>query len=168
MPYFSNIKQLNNYISQVVGNAVDNIAEEIKDRIYEQVASSYHSSLGGGYYQYEPTFQLLHSITKVRTINTKNLIEIEVFFDTSKIEGEMTKTYWNKHVGMGGKTTTRNGKDIIESLPFWLEEGVSASTGTLYPREGWHVVADIYATYMVLYKSEIIRLLKAKYGITAK
>lgn len=168
MPYFKDVKQLNNHIYQVVSATVDKIAEEIKDQIYDQVERNYISSLGGGYYQYEPTFQLLHSITKVRTVNTKNLIEIEVFFDTSKIKGTKTDTYWNQHMGMGGTTTTKKGNNIIESLPFWLEEGLSASTGTLYPREGWHTVADIYATYMCTFKDEIIRLLKVRYGIKAE
>lgn len=170
MPYFSSVKELNKHIHKMVSDAVDEIAEDIKDSIYQQVKSSYMSSLGrNGYYQYEPTFQLLNSITKVRTVNTNSLIEIEVFFDTSKLEGIVNNDrYWNQHLGRSGQDTTKSGSSIAEALPFWLEEGLSKSTGTLFPREGWHIVSSMYYEYVMRYKSEVIRLLKAKYGIVAK
>lgn len=167
---FSSISKMQEYVVQAINDIIDDIAEDVRMDLRDIVRDNYKSSVSRGqsdYFAYTPTFEFLESITKAKAISDRNTINIEIYFDPSKMTPEMrSHEWWNAHMGFYGEVeNVWNGMSVPELIPFWIEYGTSKG---MYPREGANNVKTIFELYQKALPKLIIQELKARYNIKTK
>lgn len=129
MPTFNNLKSLENYLMKNNKDVLKliglQIEKEMKDFIMRELYQKYNPS------DYSRTYEYINSLTVSQVYENKDGYEIEIFFDSDKINArEVSDRYWNQHMSV-------DGSDFAEFLPYAIEYGTS---GSLYDRKGIKVV----------------------------
>ena len=172
MPQFSSISELNAYINVVVQEILDKISSDVEERVFNLVKERLYDPPGrnmGGYTgaYYDTTYDFLTSVTRAEPKFSDGKIEVEIYYDSNKImpQYRSEEEYWNVHMDTDEQVEDIwNGMSIPELLPLWMEYGTNKG---LAPRNGIHVMQDVYNDLKKTYKSEFIKELK-KYGIKVK
>lgn len=168
MKTFSSVSALNDYLVEVINEVINDIAEEIETDLREKVREAYISTIGNkdDYFKYTPTYEFLNSITRPRAEVKNGEINIEIYFDPSKMTPKFREDeYWNAHMGMSGQEDdVWNGMSVPELLPFWIEYGTQNG---MYRREEADSVGKVFRLYEQIFSQLIIKELKKRYGIKA-
>lgn len=172
MPECRSVDELNSYVRLYVLRVIQDIADEVREDVYKDVRQEYNDSIRrislsnkDEYFQYEHTFDVLESISQPKAKLVGKTIEVEIYYDSSKITPFLNKNnYWNSHMDIIQQTTW-NGASIPEMIPVWLERGTESG---LAPREGWGIMEKWCQMLKRTLKGRVQRELKARYGLKVK
>ena len=125
MPSFNNLKSLYLYIQDQVQDSLKEVSKLIQEEVKQYIEINLYNEPTQSY---QRTRELLESIS-VRPISEGgNVIEFEIYYDTTKINPYINNdSIWNAHADI-------DGKDVSSLVPLWVEEGTKYPS--LYPRKG--------------------------------
>ncbi|MDD4779013.1 MAG: hypothetical protein PHT02_00220 [Tissierellia bacterium] len=134
-------KIINKFMKQIEESVIvdlNKIGEEVKGVLRNNVRVLWYERNGMNWepQDYERTYQLIDSITCKKVIKIGNKYQVEIFFDTDKIQpmyGTDDK-HWTRHMSVV------NYSDVSEAIPLWIEEGNNNSR--IYSYEGVHPVQE--------------------------
>ena len=133
---FSDFNSLIKHLENNILIDVQKIGEEVKTVLKNNVRVLWYERNGTGWtpQDYERSFQLINSITCKKAIKVGNKYQVEIYFDTDKIQpmyGTDDKP-WTRHMSI------TDFEDVSEAIPLWIEEGNNNSP--IYSYEGVHPV----------------------------
>lgn len=140
MPDFKDMQGLERYIKMTLEQALKEVAKETAEFLSQRVQSDIYRKAESNYY--ERTREFLNAITQSQVKRVGNELQIEVFFDSSKIyphSSTPNSGKFNAHMSLDG-SASYNGRSIGDWLVEWLEEGFSG--GVLPPQEGHFFIKE--------------------------
>lgn len=133
MQTHNSIESLLNQIKKDMRPSLRQVGERIRTELRQYVLENWYNSRPTTEF-YDRTMQLINSITVSQIIETGNTMNIQVYFDSSKIIATVTEDgKWNQHASI-------HGEDVSESIPYYIEEG---NKSPLYSYDGIHSVENI-------------------------
>jgi hypothetical protein len=152
MPEFRSLDSLFNYINKNIQTKLPQLTQQIEQTIKDYIMERHYSWQPS---DYSHTYQYVNSLTVSKIRESSDGYEVELYFDTSKIQPlpHDEDRRWNKHMDMYGNP-------VNEFIPLWLEEGTN---NPYYSHPGNHAIRDTYEEFKNgKAVKELLILLKSK------
>lgn len=167
MPKIDNGKRLKRALDGILKKALEEISTQVRDEIHEYLLVDFYMRLEytPTKESYERTYELLQSITASIVENKKGVLNVDVYFDISKINAYENVNGWNSHMSL-------NGDDFYEDRPIsswlieWIEEGNSGTMGN-NPIKGIHMLKET-SQWTNENLDRIIKSIFGRYGLKLK
>ena len=118
MATFKDCNELHDYLEKKTKEIlIDKISKEVRATLIDNVEKMLYDAQNENEEYYERTYELINSIEVSNLIKVGNYYEIEIFFNTDKINPNVGR------YGMLNQHMDLYGNDVSNMIPIWMEEG---------------------------------------------